>query len=221
MTIKSDGQIKQELERELRWDTRVEETEVGVTVNQGVVALTGTVSSYAKKMAAQEAAHRVAGVLDVANDLQVKVPGSLSRTDMEVAQAVRHGLQWDVLVPDQRISSTVSDGWVTLEGSVDNLREREDAGRTVRFLRGVKGVHNKLIVSAQEIEPEEVRAVIEEALERQAEREASRIRVTVDNGAVTLAGEVRSYAEKRAILGAASHALGIRVVHDHLRISPY
>jgi len=221
MTIKSDEQIKQEVLGELRWDSRVKETEVGVTVNEGVVTLTGTVDNYAKKIAAQEAARRVVGVLDLANDLRVKLPGSLIRDDTEIARAVRYVLEWDVLVPDQRIFSTVSDGWVTLEGSVDNLREREDAERAVRFLLGVRGVSNELVVSEQGVEPEEVRAVIEEALERRAERAAAHIKVTVDDGAVTLAGSVRSSAEKRAIMGAVSHAPGVRTVHDHLRINPY
>ena len=221
MTIKSDEQIKQEVLGELRWDSRVKETEVGVTVNEGVVTLTGTVDNYAKKIAAQEAARRVVGVLDLANDLRVKLPGSLIRDDTEIARAVRYVLEWDVLVPDQRIFSTVSDGWVTLEGSVDNLREREDAERAVRFLLGVRGVSNELVVSEQGVEPEEVRAVIEEALERRAERAAAHIKVTVDDGAVTLAGRVRSWAEKRAIMGAVSHAPGVRTVHDHLRINPY
>jgi len=221
MTIKSDEQLKQEVLGELRWDSRVKETEVGVTVNEGVVTLTGTVDNYAKKIAAQEAARRVVGVLDLANDLRVKLPGSLIRDDTEIARAVRYVLEWDVLVPDQRIFSTVSDGWVTLEGSVDNLREREDAERAVRFLLGVRGVSNELVVSEQGVEPEEVRAVIEEALERRAERAAAHIKVTVDDGAVTLAGSVRSWAEKRAIMGAVSHAPGVRTVHDHLRINPY
>src|SRR5262245_26051214 len=107
MIKKSDSQIQQEVLQELKWDTRVEETEVGVEVDQGVVTLTGTVSSYAKRLAAQEAAHRVIGVLDVANDIQVKVPGGLTRTDTEIAQAVRRALEWDIWVPDGRIQSTI------------------------------------------------------------------------------------------------------------------
>src|SRR6266508_6461375 len=127
MTMKSDAQIHQDVLRQLRWDSRVDDTEVGVAVDQGVVTLTGTVASYAKKLAAQEAAHRVTGVLDVADDIRVKVPGSLGRTDTEIAQAVRHALEWNVMVPDTHITSTVTDGWVTLEGGVNLLREREDA----------------------------------------------------------------------------------------------
>ena len=114
MMRKSDEHIHQAVLRELRWDSRVGETEVGVEVDQGVVTLTGTVASYATKLAAQAAAHRVTGVLDVANDIRVRIPGSRGRTDTEIAQAVRHALAADVLVPDTSITSTVTDGWVTL-----------------------------------------------------------------------------------------------------------
>ncbi len=221
MTYKTDAEIKQEVERELRWDTRVSETEVGVTVNKAVITLTGTIDSYAKKLAAQEAAHRVHGVLDVANDLQVKLPGTITRNDTEIAQAIRRSLEWDALVPDSRIQSTVINGWVTLTGTVDNMREREDAERVVRYLLGVRGVYNKLVVLEQTVEPNEVRTVIEDALERRADRAAKHIDVAVAEGAVTLTGTVRNWAEKRAILGAVSHSPGIAVVRDHLRVDPY
>src|SRR5579884_3642485 len=115
--VKRDAEIQEQVLQELKWDTRVEETDIGVEVENGVVRLTGTVNSYAEKLAAQESAHRVVGVLDVANDIEVKIPGSRRRTDLDIAQAVRWELEWNVLVPHDRIHSTVSDGWVTLEGS--------------------------------------------------------------------------------------------------------
>jgi osmotically-inducible protein OsmY len=219
--MKSDEQIHQDVLRELRWDSRVNDTEVGVEVDQGIVTLTGTVASYARRLAAQEAAHRVTGVLDVANDIRVKVLGSEGRTDMEIAQAVRQALVWEVLVPDTRITSTVTDGWVTLEGSVDRIRERDDAERAIRYLQGVHGVRNKLVVRPPTVQSERVREVIEDALERCAAREAKRIRVQVSDGMVTLTGRVHSYAEKRAVLGAVSHAPGVHTVTEHLRIEPY
>jgi osmotically-inducible protein OsmY len=114
-----DAQIKHAVLCELAWGTRVEETEVGIEVTQGVVTLPGTVSSYAKKFAAQEAAHRVAGVCDVVNDMQVNVAGNLARTDTDIAHMVRLMLVWNTLVPDAHIQTTVADGWVTLEGHVD------------------------------------------------------------------------------------------------------
>jgi osmotically-inducible protein OsmY len=109
-------------------------------VAQGVVTLTGTVGSWAKRMAA----HRVAGVPDVANDIQIKPPGSLGRTDTEITQAVRRVLECDAFVPEQRIQSTISNGVVTLAGTVDFWSQREDAARAVRNLMGVRGVNNMI-----------------------------------------------------------------------------
>jgi osmotically-inducible protein OsmY len=220
MQTKSDSDIKRAVLSELKWDTRVEETEVGVTVERGIVTLTGTVDSYAKKFAAQQAAHRVAGVLDVANDIQVRVPGSMTRTDADIAQAVRNALDWDVWVDQERIKSTVSNGFVVLEGDVSLLRERDDVERTVRRLAGVRGVDNRIRVKPASIKAEKVREAIEEALERRAEREARHIKVEVHDGTVKLSGPIRSWAEKRAILGTVSHAPGVRAVDENLYVDP-
>jgi osmotically-inducible protein OsmY len=218
---KTDAQIQQDVLKELDWDPRVEETEVGVSVQHGVVTLSGTVTSWAKRMAAQEAAHRVAGVLDVANDIIVKIPGGLGRSDTEIAHAVRNALEWDVFVPDKDIQSTVSNGWVTLTGMVETVSEREDAARAVRNLTGVRGVDNQITVRQTRVAPERIRAAIEEALERRAEREARRIGVTVSpDGEVTLAGRVRSWAEREAVVASARYLRGVRAVSDRLRIDP-
>ena len=220
---KTDSQIQQDVLRELRFDPRVQETEVGVEVDHGVVTLTGTVSSWPKRLAAQDAAHRVVGVLDVANDVQVKLPGASARTDTDIAQTVRRALEWDVWVPHDRIQSTVSNGWVTLGGNVDTWTEREDAERAVRNLVGVRGVADTITVSfGKPVQPEKVREAIEDALERRAEREAKRIRVEVTpEGTVKLTGQVRSWADRRATIGAARFAPGVREVEDQLQISPW
>jgi osmotically-inducible protein OsmY len=219
--MRTDSEIQQEVLRELKWDTRVEETDVGVEVDAGVVTLTGTVSSLGKKIAAQQAAHRVGGVLDVANDIEVKVPGSAGRNDTDIAHAVRQVLEWDVFVPEKRIRSTVSGGWVTLEGDVDYLSQGDDAERAIRNLNGVRGVTNTITVKPPKVEPHIVRKSIEQALERQAEREAARITLQVQDGRVNLSGNVHSWAEKEAVLGAARGTPGVRNVDDHLRIQPW
>lgn len=218
---KTDREIHQAVLQELKWDTQVDETEVGVEVDNGVVTLTGTVGSYAKKIAAQDAAHRVAGVLDVANDIQVNVPGTMSRTDTELALAVRRALEWDALIAHEKIQSTIANGMVTLEGSVPFWVDRTYAERAVHHLTGVRGVINKLIVNAPTVAPATVRHSIEEALERRAEREAERIQVEVKDGTVFLTGRVHNWNEKQAVLGAAGYASGVRKVEDHLRVDPY
>jgi osmotically-inducible protein OsmY len=221
ITTKSDRQIQQDVLRELRWDSRVADTDVGVEVDKGIVTLTGTVDSYAKRLAAREAAHRVVGVLDVAEDIKVKSPGTLDRNDTEIARAVRVALTWDAFVPEEEIRSTVTDGFVTLEGEVSTLREKEDAEAAIRNLTGVQSVRNRLVVAAVKADPVKLRESIEEALERRAEREAERIRVRVEDGTVVLEGKVRTWPEKQAILGAVSHAPGVREVKDKLAINPW
>jgi osmotically-inducible protein OsmY len=218
--VKSDSEIQAAVLRELKWDTRVEETDVGVEVDKGVVTLTGTVGNYAKRIAAQEAAHRVIGVLDVANDIQVRLPGK-GKTDTEIAQAVRHALEWDAHVPHEHIQSTVSAGWVTLEGVVDFWREREEAERAIQRLWSVRGITNCITVRPHDASPEQLHKAIEEALERRAEREARNMHVEVHDGTVKLIGSIHSYREKRAVVGAVAHAPGVRSVEDHLRIDPY
>jgi osmotically-inducible protein OsmY len=218
---KTDLQIQQDVMRELRWDTRIGPAKVGVEVDKGIVTLTGTLDNFAKKHAATDAAHRVAGVLDVANDISVHLAGSPGKTDTEIARAVRSALEWDAFVPDQRIRSNVSDGWVTLEGEVEYLRESEDAARVVRRLDGVKGVWNEIVVRPKNVEPAAVRRMIEEALERRAEREAEQIGVTIEDGRVTLSGKVHSWLEKDAVVGVVGHAPGVTTVNDKLRIEPW
>jgi osmotically-inducible protein OsmY len=219
--MRSDAQIQQAVLQELKWDTRVEETDVGVEVDQGVVTLSGAVRNYAKKLAAAQAAHRVAGVLDVANDIQVRVPGSGAPTDTEIAQAVRRALEADVEVPEERIQSTVTSGIVTLTGSVNFWHELEDAGRAVRHLTGVRGLINCLSISAPLRQAEDVRHEIEAALERRADRTAHNIHVTVEDGTATLSGPVHSYAERQAATWAARFAPGVHAVNDRLRIDAY
>lgn len=220
MNKKSDSEIKTQVMRELKWDSRIGWAEIGVEVREGVVTLTGTVTNYAKKVAAQDAAHRVAGVLDVANEIEVR-PDGLVRNDRILARAVRHVLEWDAFIPDERILSTVSDGWVTLEGEVDLWREREDAEKAVLRLQGVVGVINKIRMVPRKVDPEELREQIEYALERRADRQADRLRIEVNDGTVDVFGRVHSWQEKRAVLGSISHAPGVMAIRDHLHLDPY
>jgi osmotically-inducible protein OsmY len=220
-TVRTDAQIQQAVLAELGWDTRVKPTEIGVSVEHGIVTLTGTVESFAKKLAARDAAHRVAGVLDVADDIEVRIPSVFSRTDADIAAAVRRALEWDTFVHDRKVRSTVADGWVTLEGTLDTLFEREDAEKVIRRLMGVRGVINNIAVTGPSANPIRLRNAIQETLERRADREAGKIDIHVHQGRVTLDGRVHSWAEREAVLGTVQHAPGVQFVVDHLRIEPY
>lgn len=216
---KSDAQIQQDVLNELRWDTRVEPNDVGVTVHGGVVTLTGTVSSWAKKLAAAEATHRVSAVLDVANDLTVKLLDGAGRDDSDIAAAVRHALKWDVFVPDEEIQSTVTAGAVTLTGHVELAAQRADAERAVRNLAGVRAVDNQIMVDRIGLSPDEIRGAIQNALERHVDREASQIQIDIEGGRVTLHGEVDSWGQRQAIVGAAWGTRGVDKVVDRMRIA--
>jgi len=219
--MKSDLEIQRAVTEELAWDCRVDQAAIGVHVRSGIVTLTGDVDAWSKRVAAEEAAHRVAGVLDVANDVRVCVPASGSRSDTEIAAAVRHALEWSVLVPHQAIRSTVSDGEVVLEGEVMYLTQRDDTEKAIQHLAGVRQVTNRISVRApQSARKTDVQAAIHEALERRAARESGRIRVETKDGAVTLSGACRTWGDKKAVVGAARGTAGVRTVRDELRIEP-
>jgi osmotically-inducible protein OsmY len=220
VAAKSDSEIQEDVIRELKWDTRIGESDVDVEVDEGVVTLSGVVNSWGRRHAAGEAAHRVWGVLDLANDITVKAAGSPGRTDMEIALAVKGALIWDVFVPDASVRSTVSEGVVTLAGEVDTWGQREDAERAIRNLVGVRAVVNVIEVKAPKVDAARVRRSIEEALERQAEREAKRVWVEMDDGEAKVFGTVHSWAEKQAVVGAAKGTPGVRRVEDMVRIEP-
>jgi osmotically-inducible protein OsmY len=221
MIIKTDSQLKLDIENEFKWDPRVSENDIGIQVRQGIVTLVGTVEVYAKKIAAREAAHRVHGVLDVVDEIQVKAPGIGGRSDMDIARAVRVALEWDAFVPHESVKSTVSLGIVTLEGMVPSWAQRADAERAVRGLAGVRGIINQVSVTAKTIDSFKLKTDIEEALERQARREARRIGISVKDGVVTLTGRIHSWTEKDAVGRLVGFAPGVRRVDDRLVVDPY
>src|SRR3954465_4008155 len=141
-TVRSDEDVQRDVLEELAWEAEVQPNEIGVAVNDGIVPLTRLVASFPKKWGAERAAQRVRGVVAVANDIEVRLPGSAERTDADIAAAAVRALEWDVMVPADKIKVTVSKAWVTLEGEVEWQYQREAAERDVRRLFGVKGVSN-------------------------------------------------------------------------------
>lgn len=219
--MQTDSEIREAVLSELGWDARVRETDVCVEVSAGVVALTGSLGSWAERVAAEGAAHRVAGVLDVVNDIEVNLPASSAQTDTELSHAVRTALKSHVLVPETRIESTVVHGAVTLAGEVDSDSQREDAEQAVRNLTGVRRLVNEIRVkSLHVVSSQDVQRSIEAALNRRLARELSHIQVEVKEGRAILSGSVPSWAERRAAVGAATATPGVRSVEDRLRIEP-
>ena len=217
--LRSDASIRNDVCKELEWNPRLEEASITVHVKDRIVSLTGAVNSYACKLAACSAAHSIAGVQDVVDETVVTVTNDAT-TDRELAQAVRLALIWDVYVPDECIRSTVSHGWVILEGEVDNWGALQDATRAVERLTGVRGISNRITVRTTLAASAKIKESIELALARQTEREARRIQVDVHEGVVKLTGKVRSHREKTAVTELVAHARGIQRVEDGIVVDP-
>lgn len=215
--MKTDAEIKKDVLAELLWDPLISETKVGVTVNEGVVTLTGHLDTYAEKVAAKRAAERVSGVKAIALELDVIPVGSHQRSDTEIALAVEHALSWNTSVPQDRVKVTVEKGWVTLKGDLDWNFQRRAVERIVRPLKGVVGITDNIQLKTLPV-PLKLQERIQEALTRQAMREARRIEVSVEGSEVTLRGHVHSWAERNAAEGASWSAPGVTRVNNQLLV---
>jgi osmotically-inducible protein OsmY len=215
--MKDDSELQRDMIDELRWDAAITEKEIGVAVRDGVVTVTGSVESYVERWAVERAAERVSGVRALVNEVTVKLPSSFVRSDSDLAHQIVEALRWDVQLPDERIKTKVTRGWVTLEGEVDWAFQREAAERDVRSLTGVANVTNLIHVKSP-VSTFDVSVKIKDALRRRADRDADRIRVEANGDVVTLTGTVSSFAERRAAEGVALSAPGVREVKDELTV---
>jgi osmotically-inducible protein OsmY len=217
---RTDTEIQKSVLAELQWDARVQPNEIGVSVKDGVVTLSGFVDSYLKKWAAEEAAHRVKGVRAVANDVEVRLPGMSERTDADIAAAVTRAIEWDAVVPIDKLDVTVSKGWVTLDGELEYQFQKEEAERAARRVTGVRGVTNLIRIKPTKPVPSDLKKKIEDALIRNAETDAERITVEVKGSTVVLKGTVRSYAEKQEAARVAWSAPGVTSVENQISVVP-
>ena len=216
--MRLDSDIRRDVEDELRWDPDIDATDIAVAVNNGVVALTGFVRSYSQRTQAERDAKRVAGVLGVANDIEVRLPVIDQRPDPDIARDAVSALKSELPYSSENIKVIAKDGKITLEGTVEWNYARERAESAVKRIRGVKGVTNSITLKPK-VAPYEVRRKIEDAFRRSAEIDASRVTVEANGSEVILRGTVKSWAEREEAERAAWAAPGVTRVDNRVTIS--
>jgi len=215
----TNRELKEQVLNALDWEPSIDAGEIDVWVEENVVTLRGRVGSYAQKLAAERVTLGVYGVQGVANDLEVVLMPVYERTDTDIAQAALEALKWNAVVPRDRVTVAVSNGWVTLNGTLDWQYQKDAADRTVRNLTGVRSVTNDIVVKPR-VSTTDVQAKIEGAFRRSAEIDARRVTVAAQNGQVTLTGNVRSWGERQEATRAAWAAPGVTQVIDRLAVVP-
>ena len=216
--MRKDTELQRDVLDELAWEPSVDAAEIGVSVENGIVMLNGTVKNLNERWAAEHAAQRVDGVRAVTDELEVKLEGDAQHTDADIAQAAATALDWNTSVPRKQIKILVGHGWITLDGNVECHFQKEAAETAVRNLRGVRGVSNQIALRPH-ISAKDVRNKIEQALERAAQLDARKISIEAEDSKVILRGTVRTWAERDEAERAAWSAPGVSEVQNDIWIA--
>jgi osmotically-inducible protein OsmY len=217
--MKTDAQLHQDIMQALDWEPSLNPIHIDVAIRNGVVTLTGFVTSLSEKWTTEHVVKSVSGVKAVADDLEVRLPTENERTDSDIARAAVTALEWNTSVPHDRITATVRNGWVTLDGSVDWPYQKTAAEEAVRPLMGVKGVPNTLVVQPK-VEATDISAKIAEAFKRNAALEAQKIWVEATGSKIILRGNLHSWMERAEAERIAASAPGVTEVENHISVTP-
>ena len=216
--MSQDRQLQNAVLAELDWEPSIDAAHIGVAANTGVITLSGHVANYAQKKAAENAARRVKGVKAVADEIEVRLPFDVRRTDDEIAAAAVHRLGWDVLIPKDAIKVQVEKGWVTLSGEVAWNYQKEAAAQDVRALYGVVSVSNDVNIKHR-ISASNISDDIMHALHRSWYFDPADIKVHVKDGKVTLVGTVHSPHDRQVAAATAWSAPGVTDVENDLIVA--
>lgn len=215
--MKTDTQLQKDVMDELKWQPFLNSSEIGVAVKNGIVTLSGIVDSYSKKLDAERATKKVAGVKAIAEDIQIGVSPSYRKTDTEIAEAVLDALKWHSAIPEEKIKIKVEDGIVILEGELEWEYQKRNAKTVIQNLTGVRSVAN-LIIIRPKLQPVELEQKIASAFKRNAVIDAGKVNVGIIGNKVTLTGKVRSFAESEDAENTAWAAPGVYHVENRLAI---
>ncbi len=216
--MKNNSDLQKDVQDAIKWEPLLNAAEIGVTAKDGIVTLTGTVDSYAKKLEAETAAKNVAGVTALVENIEIKFANSWSKTDNEVAAEVLSALKWNWQVPNDCVKVKVETGWVTLDGELPWNYQSDAAKEAVRFLNGVKGVTNNIKIKS-ESKDEIEKADVEAALNRNWTLSLRDIKVKAHGTKITLTGSVNSWFEKEEAARIAWNTPGVWTVENNLIVS--
>lgn len=218
--MKANDELRQDVLDELKWEPMLREVskQIGVHAEDGVITLSGLVNTYSQKLAAEQAAQRVAGVSVVAVDLEVKISGLHMHSDIEIARAIKDALKWNVEVKEDMIEVKVDNGWVYLDGTAEWEYQRRAAEYSVKEIMGVRGVTNRILVKSNVLDAKEIKSKISAALHRSATVDSSNIVLEIYGSRVTLRGKVRSWAERKDAENAAWASPGVMIVDNKIEI---
>jgi osmotically-inducible protein OsmY len=203
---------------ELAWEPGLKSSDIGVSVKDGIVSLSGLVESYPEKMAARRGAKRLSYVRAVADEIEVRLPDSSKRADADIARTAENALCWNVMIPSKQIALTVEDGWITLEGKVDWQFQRMAAEKAVSHLIGVRGISSQIVLIPKST-PADIKSNIEAALLRNAKLNAQGIKVEVLGNKVILCGTVSTWVDRDEVERIAWAAPGGCEVEDNLQVA--
>ncbi|MFS2156740.1 BON domain-containing protein [Pseudomonas sp. Pseusp122] len=214
----SDLSLRKNIQAELEFRPDINPANIGVTVENGIVTLSGHVTTYAQKLATERAVKVMKGVRAIAEEIEVRPVGEDHVTDDMIAARAANIITWTTNAPEGSIKVTVRAGWVELEGQTDWQFERDSILRAVHKLTGVVGVTNKLTLRPR-LDVRNIKGRIEEALKRNAEIDAGQIQVNVDGDVVRLRGNIHLLHERDIIERAAWAVPGVSKVEDYLMVA--